>query len=84
MALSIKDEQTDQLVRALAAETGESLTDAITIAVKERLERLHGRRRAPDLVEEIRAIAQRCSALEVLDRRAADEILGYDEYGLPT
>jgi antitoxin VapB len=88
MALSIKDERTDRLVRALAAETGESLTDAVTIAVEERLARLRGRRGAPDLVYEIRAIAERGAQLELLaagsDERSAEEILGYDEHGLPT
>ena len=42
MALNIKDDGTDRLVRELAAETGESLTTAVTVAVRERLERLRG------------------------------------------
>jgi antitoxin VapB len=40
MALNIKAEQADRLVRELAAETGESITTAVTVAVRERLERL--------------------------------------------
>jgi hypothetical protein len=44
MALNIKDDGADRLVRELAAETGESLTTAITVAVRERLERHEGMR----------------------------------------
>ncbi|MBA3289554.1 MAG: type II toxin-antitoxin system VapB family antitoxin [Acidimicrobiia bacterium] len=84
MALNIKDPETDRLVRALAAETGESITDAVANSVRERLDRVHGSRRAPDLVNEIRRIAERCADLPLLDPRPDDEILGYDEHGLPT
>lgn len=84
MALSIKDDETDRLVRTLAAETGESLTDAVATAVRERLERVQGSRQAPDLVVELELIAQRCAALPVLDRRSAEDIIGYDEAGLPS
>jgi antitoxin VapB len=35
------------------------------------------------LRDEIRAIAQRCAALPVLDPRSPEEILGYDSHGLP-
>ena len=84
MALNIKDPETDRLVRALAAETGESITEAVATAVRERLDRVQGSRRAPDLVEAIRSIAERGAALPVLDARSPEEILGYDEHGLPT
>jgi antitoxin VapB len=82
MAVSIKNERTERLARAVADETGESLTGAITHALEEKLERLRGRREAPDLAEQLREIARRCAALPDLDRRTADEILGYDERGL--
>jgi antitoxin VapB len=52
--------------------------------VRERLDRLQGSRQAPDLIEDIRVIAQRCAALPVLDRRSAEEIVGHDEHGVPT
>ncbi len=83
MALSIKHPEADRLARELAAATGESLTNAIVTALRERVER--ERRRAPALrlSEELRAIRKRCSRLPVLDSRSADEILGYDETGLP-
>ena len=81
MALSIKNPEAEELARRVAAESGESLTQAIIHALEERLERLKGRRRAPDLKETLLAISSRCSALPDLDPRHPDEILGYDERG---
>jgi antitoxin VapB len=83
MALSIKHPEADRLARELAARTGESLTDAVINALRERLRREQGRVLGPRLREEIRAIRQRCARLPVRDRRSADEILGYDGTGVP-
>jgi len=84
MALSIKDEEADRLARRLAAVTGESLTDAVREALRERLRRVEGRTAAPRLRDELRAIRKRCARLPVLDSRSPEEILGYDEHGLPS
>lgn len=84
MPVNIKDEETDRLVRALAQATGETLTEAVATAVRERLDRVQGARGAPDLAQAIESIAARCAALPVLDDRSADEILGYDQHGLPS
>lgn len=81
MALSIKNDVAERLARQVAAETGESLTEAIIHSLEERLERIKGRRSAPDLVETLLAIGERCRSLPDLDSRAADEILGYDDAG---
>jgi antitoxin VapB len=81
MALSIKNEVTERLAREVAAQTGDSLTQAITISLEERLERLKGQRTAPDLVRDLQAISRRCAAIPDLDARGADEILGYNENG---
>ena len=82
MAISIKDPETDRLARALAAATGESLTDAIRSALRDRLEReLHRARRGIGV--EVRRIQERIARLPVLDHRSPDELLGYDEHGLP-
>lgn len=82
MAISIKDPETDRLARALAAATGESLTDAIREALRDRLEReAHRTRRG--IGAEIQRIQVRLSRLPVLDPRSPDELLGYDERGLP-
>jgi antitoxin VapB len=83
MAFSIKNDETDLLVRQLVAITGESLTDAVTIAVRERLERTQ-RRRGGSKLDRIRGHAAVFAALPVLDGRTPDEILAYDDAGLPT
>jgi antitoxin VapB len=81
--LSIKDPETDRLARELASATGESLTTAVAVALRERLERVRGRALGQGLVDELDAIAVRCARLPVLDDRPEDEVLGYDEHGLP-
>jgi antitoxin VapB len=83
VALSIKDPEADRLARALASATGETLTKAVTQALRERLERVGGRRAGNSLAEELNEIALRCAALPDLDTRTPDEIIGYDEHGLP-
>ncbi|PIB75861.1 type II toxin-antitoxin system VapB family antitoxin [Mycobacterium celatum] len=83
MALSIKHPEADRLARELAARTGESLTEAVVIALRERLARETGRTRAIPLREELAAVRRRCAALPVVDDRSADQILGYDQRGLP-
>jgi antitoxin VapB len=83
MALSIKDDQTDTLAREVARRTGETLTGAIRTALAERLQCLSGRHRAPTAREKIHEILHRVDALPNLDDRSEDEILGYDEHGLP-
>ncbi len=83
MALSIKHPEADRLARQLASATGESLTDAVLNSLRERLRREQGRQRAPRLRDELRAIRERCAKLPVYDGRTPDEILGYDDAGLP-
>jgi antitoxin VapB len=83
MALSIKDPEADRLARELAARTGESLTQAVVVALRERLARETGRTRSIPLAEELAGIRRRCAALPVLDTRTTEEILGYDARGLP-
>ena len=84
MALSIKNPEADRLARELADATGETLTEAVIRALRERLRRERGRIRRTPLAEELRTIRKRCAELPVLDTRPADEILGYDDRGLPT
>ena len=83
MALSVKDPEADRLAREVAARTGETLTKAVIVALRERLARLRGRSRRRRLRDELREIAQRCAQLPTLDDRSVEEILGYDERGLP-
>lgn len=83
MALSIKNQETERLARLVAKEAGESLTDAIQQALRERLDRLRRKRNARVLAERLRDIVRRVHALPTLDSRPADEIIGYDENGVP-
>ncbi|HSF20279.1 MAG TPA: type II toxin-antitoxin system VapB family antitoxin [Vicinamibacteria bacterium] len=83
MALSLKDPEADRLARDLAALTGETLTRAVIVALRERLTRLRHRGRRRRLRDELREIGQRCARLPTLDDRSPDEIIGYDESGLP-
>ena len=83
MALSLKDPEADRLAREVAARTGETLTTAVVVALRERLARLRGRPRRRRLRDELREIARRCAELPTLDDRPSEEILGYDDRGLP-
>lgn len=83
MALSIKDPEADRLARELAARTGESLTEAVVVALRERLARETGRTQAIPLSDELAAIRHRCAALPVLNYGSAEAIIGYDQHGLP-
>jgi antitoxin VapB len=83
MALSIKDSETERLARALAQRTGETITTATRRALEERLRRVAGAPRKASLLEDLAASRRRWSALPVLDSRTADEIIDYDENGLP-
>jgi antitoxin VapB len=83
MPLNIKDPVAEKFVRELAAAAGESVTTAVRRAAEERLQRVRRRQSGRSLAVEILEIGRRCAALPDRDLRTADEILGYDEYGLP-
>jgi len=83
VALSIRNEKAEKLAREVAAISGENLTQAIVHSLEERLERLRGRRTAVELFEEIMTISQRCRSLPDKDPRAPEEILGYNQVGVP-
>lgn len=84
MALNIKNAEAERLARELAAATGENLTQAVTRAIREQLIRTTGRKDKARLREDIRRIQERFNSHPVLDDRSPDEIIGYDENGLPT
>ena len=83
MALNIRNRETEQLAETLAKLTGETKTQAVTKALRDRLERIRRRRAGRCLADELDEIALHTASLPVLDNRNADEILGYDEHGLP-
>ena len=80
--LNIKNPEARELALKLSRLTGESITDAVTMALKERLERKQGSKSKEGVAEKLMEIARRSAALPVLDPREPDEIL-YDEFGLP-
>jgi antitoxin VapB len=82
--LSIKNANTERLARELAAETGESITDAVELALAERLARIRAKATSTAERAEIQDIIRRVGKLRLKDRRSAEEILGYDESGLPS
>jgi antitoxin VapB len=82
MTLHIKDPKADKLARELAAATGESITDAVTKAVEERLMRERSRHDVERRLAEVRKIVEEVKKLPVLDDRPADEILGYNDIGV--
>ena len=83
MAFSIKDPETERLARSLAQLTGENITTATKRAIEERLRRLGGHSRKATLLNDMAEIRRRWSETPVADDRTAEEILGYDEHGLP-
>jgi antitoxin VapB len=83
VALNIKDPETDRLARELAAATGESITVAARRAIEERLERVRARASVSANASDLYDILARARSRPLLDDRSDDEILGYDEFGLP-
>lgn len=84
MALNIKDNETDALARTLANTTGESLTVAIRTALSERLTRVQRQGALQARRRDLARYIERGRARATLDARPVDEILGYDEHGLPS
>ena len=81
MALHIDSPEADRLAEELAELTGEPLDLAVTNALHDRLAQQRELHRMRQVVKEI---SDRVAALPVVDPRSPEEILGYDEYGLPT
>ncbi len=86
MGLSIKNDAVEAMIRDLAARRGVSMTEALRQALEAELAREEADR-AARIAEKRKRVAEtvaRLRALPVLDDRSPDEILGYDENGLPT
>ena len=84
MSLNIKNDETCRLAGELARLTGETMTGAITVSLRERLEREKRLRSAEALTRELHAIGQRCASLLRPGPAAVEHgNLLYDEQGLP-
>jgi antitoxin VapB len=84
MPISIKNEETEALARKLAELTGESITTAVRTAVAQRYERVNRQRPGRSMADRLNAIALSCAKLPTVSTMTDDEILGYDEFGIPT
>ena len=85
MALSIKDPEADRLARELAEAAGETLTEAVTKALRDRLRVVRGETRTEEeFLADVRKIVDDFQRHRIVDRADEDEILGYDEFGIPT
>jgi antitoxin VapB len=83
MAMNIKNDETNKLIRDLARLTGENQTEAVTQAVAERLARVR-RERGGGLADRLLAIGEDCAARLGEPFRSVDhEELLYDDQGLP-
>lgn len=81
--LNIKDGEAYRMAREISQMTGESLTEVVRKSLRERLRREKRRTPDPVVMEKLREICDRCAALPVLDDRTDDEIIGYDDIGVP-
>ena len=80
----LRDPEVERLSRKAARRrTGEAVADGDIGAVEEHLRRTGSRDGPGRLADDLNAIALRCAALPQLDDRSEDEILGYDEWGIP-
>ena len=84
MALNITNSEAEILAAELAKQTGESKTEAVIKALRDRLARVRRERSPRRLADELEDIAKHCASLPLKDARPAEKILGYDEHGLPS
>ncbi|MCU0228171.1 MAG: type II toxin-antitoxin system VapB family antitoxin [Bryobacterales bacterium] len=84
MPISIKNPESEALIRRLAKLSGESITDAVHHAVAERVQRLESQPRNQALYDELTEIALRCARRPAVSNASEDEILGHDERGIST
>jgi antitoxin VapB len=82
MSLNIKDPAAHELARKLAEQTGETMTRAVTEALRERLARVTRARKSNATTDDLLAIGRRCAA--TLKGKPVDHgSLLYDDRGLP-
>ena len=83
MGLNIKNQSTYKLVEELAGLTGENMTEAVTEAVRERLDRLR-RQKGAELADHLLQIGKKCAPrLKEPFRSIEHGDLLYDAKGLP-
>jgi antitoxin VapB len=78
--LYIKNPAAHRLAEQVAKQMGVTLTEAVIRALEEKA------RQAPKPIDfkKLDALCAEIATLTVLDARSPDEIIGYDEFGLPS
>ena len=84
VSLNIKNPEAHRLARKLAEATGESLTEAVTVSLRERLASVQRQEEPAGLEVAVAEIQDFVATLPDRDLRCAEEILGYDARGLPS
>ena len=82
MAQIICDEETHALAKRLAKLTGKPLTETVRHALRARLDQVEKSLGMSWRVDELDRIALACAKLPRRDQRSADEIIGYDNWGV--
>ena len=80
--------EVEQLARLVAIKTGKSLDDIVKEAIEARalasgVAVAPRRRTAEEIEQRVKEIVERVAALPILDHRTEDEILGYNDHGIP-
>ena len=83
MALNIKNPEAHRLAQEVADVTGESLTEAVTLALRDRLAAVRRAESFEVMWAEVQELQNFVATLPDRDPRPADETLGYDALGLP-
>ena len=85
MGILVKNAETEKKIRKLARRTGETLTGAIDRAVDDRLAKLGPAQPKRGRIDrkKVAELLAYFDSLPVDDPRAPDEIIGYDEHGVP-
>ena len=86
MPLNVKNDQAHSLAKELAELTGQSITDAVTKALKDAVARARAGRKGhvERVMAQVDEITAHFASLPILDHRSDEEILGYDEKGMPS
>ncbi len=86
MAINIKNSDAEALLREIASATGKGITETVHDLLRQEAERLRAEQaRDFDIrLQRLEEISRRAAAMIPPDAPSPDEIIGYDEWGLPT
>lgn len=82
--LNIKNPEADKLARKLAEKTGQSITNVVILALREKLLREQGKQAPIELKDALLEIGHRCATLPDKTSKPSQDIIDYDSSGAPT